>query len=410
MLLCAITLGAITSCDDKEEEKNKPNISVESKSLTFTGQEQTQEVTVTTNQATWDATSNQTWCTVVKETNKFKVTVAANTTVDERTATITISAGDASNVTIEIKQAGAAHTLSVSPNEPIVFSKNGGVADAQTITVATNVSTWNAVSDQTWCTVTKGTNEFTVTAAANTTTNERTATITVSAGNASKMIIAVTQLGIVPELSVSTNETIIFTKDGDAYDMQTITVSTNQPSWDATSDVAWCTVDKGTDQFTIIVQPFEYNNSSRTAAIRVTAGDAPTVTMSVRQSSIPVFTIVAGSPITEFIYKNGFFNGSRINFNLNVTETMGCTSISIWDHVIGAPYGFYNSFYGAEKKISISGPGTYRVSRDIKNGNPYATDRYNDFTYIVESGSISYTVKYTGNHNNYTGQWQHIIE
>ena len=192
--LVCIALGSFSCDGDDEKENNKPNLSVEPKTLTFTDQEQTQDVVITTNQESWDAVSNQTWCTITKGTDKFTVAAAANTTIDERTATITVSAGNAANVTIEVKQSGTAHTLSVTPNEPISFTKNGGASDAKTITVSTNVSTWNAVSDQTWCTVTKGTNQFTVTASALTGNESRSASITVSAGKASNVTVKVTQV------------------------------------------------------------------------------------------------------------------------------------------------------------------------------------------------------------------------
>lgn len=71
------------------------------------------EITVTTNQTTWDAVPSQPWCIVTKDENKFTVTATANLTntvpID---ATITISAGEAKDVIINVTQ-GAASEASI---------------------------------------------------------------------------------------------------------------------------------------------------------------------------------------------------------------------------------------------------------------------------------------------------------
>ena len=81
---------------------------------------------------------------------------------------------------------------------PSTLSFSAAATESKDVVVNTNQSLWSVSSDQTWCTVTKGTNKFTVTATANTVAEQRTATITVSAGYAPDVIVAVTQASWVP--------------------------------------------------------------------------------------------------------------------------------------------------------------------------------------------------------------------
>ena len=82
-------------------------LSVEPFELSFTAEAtESYDVVVTTNQQSWDATSDQTWCTITKETNQFTVSATANTTATKRTATITVTAGNATPKTILVTQAG----------------------------------------------------------------------------------------------------------------------------------------------------------------------------------------------------------------------------------------------------------------------------------------------------------------
>lgn len=161
-------------------------------SFTYTGG--TSEVfSVTTNQMSWNALSNQTWCTINKIGNTFTLTTSENSEAESRKAAITISGGNAASVTIEVTQSGVGAKLSIYPDAPIKFTDTGGINEAKVITVTTNQTSWDAVSNQTWCVVTKSSKQFTITASANIESTERIATITVSAGNAAKVRVEIKQ-------------------------------------------------------------------------------------------------------------------------------------------------------------------------------------------------------------------------
>ena len=156
-------------------------------------------ITITTNQSSWNAVSNQTWCTVSKDGNSFTIAASTSAEAESRNAVITVSAGTAANVTINVTQEGVGAQLAVSPDTPITFTSAGGSGETKTITVTTNQLSWNAVASQSWCTITKSGNQFTAIASSYTGTAPRKATITVSAGSAANITIDVTQTGAYTE-------------------------------------------------------------------------------------------------------------------------------------------------------------------------------------------------------------------
>lgn len=167
--------------------------------------------------------------------------------------------------------------------EPVALSFTTQAIESHEVTVTTNQSSWGAVSSQSWCTITKGNGKFTVTATANTSTSPpEPAVITVTAGNAKPVTVHVTQSGVGAELSVSPNTPITFTGAGGANEAKTITVNTNQPSWDATSGQPWCVVAKSAGTFTVTVTP-NTGLKERKAMITVSAGNASNVTIEVTQ-------------------------------------------------------------------------------------------------------------------------------
>lgn len=109
LLFICMTTFAMLSCS-KDDASDTPTLSIEpSTALTFsaTGTE-TFTITVVTNQTSWDAVSDQTWCKIQKEATHFIVTAPPNTsTAASPTATITITAGKAQGLTLIANQSGA---------------------------------------------------------------------------------------------------------------------------------------------------------------------------------------------------------------------------------------------------------------------------------------------------------------
>lgn len=151
----------------------------------------------------WTAASSESWLTVSTKSGTASVanpttvvfTAAANNSAVERTATITIKAGEDTK-TVTVTQAAFVPELTLSQTS-LSFED---VATPGSFTVTSNVY-WNASSDQTWLTLSPNSGSpssyastVTVNVEANTSNDERTATITVT-GNGITREIAVTQAG-----------------------------------------------------------------------------------------------------------------------------------------------------------------------------------------------------------------------
>ncbi len=194
-LFSLVLLGACSSGgDDIPEPTPKPDpdkVTVSPTNLTAEAQGGNLSLSVTANKA-WTASSDQTWCKLAKSsgvsgTATLSLTVEANSTEQERTAKITITAGTA-KATATIKQA----KKEVVEEDKVTLDNSDFTVEATgktiTITFTTNKA-WTASSDQTWCKLDKtsgdaGKVSITATADANSTEQERTAKITITAGTA----------------------------------------------------------------------------------------------------------------------------------------------------------------------------------------------------------------------------------
>jgi|SRR5690554_2770002 hypothetical protein len=184
-----------------EEEKKQPVLTVSpAQSINVAATGGNTAITVTTNQTSWSASADKSWCKVTDKTSgQFTIVVDPNGTAVVRDATVTVNAGKATPVKITLSQQGAAPTLSLSPTAgTIIFSAAAKEAPIA-YTVTTNLTTWEVVVtpvEATWCKVTRdgGDSRFTIAVDANPTTSPRgPATVTVTAGTALPLQIIVNQ-------------------------------------------------------------------------------------------------------------------------------------------------------------------------------------------------------------------------
>lgn len=159
------------------------------------------DVTVTTNAATWTAAVEApaaTWCTVAKGTGKITITASANTAITSRTATVRVTAeGKTADVTVT--QQAAEVTLSVAPSSLSLLA----AGETTNVTVTSNTDFAAAIqggaSVEAWLSIVPSSNQggggtVEVTVGANTETAERSATVRLTAG--SKTVdLPITQAG-----------------------------------------------------------------------------------------------------------------------------------------------------------------------------------------------------------------------
>lgn len=237
-----------------------------------------------TSNTSWTTVSNQAWCTVSPPSGNGNGILTAvyeeNTTLNQRVATITVTAAGATPVSVTVTQAGAGPFLYVEPQNQNVAATSGSVS----YNVTSN-TTWTAVSNQNWCTVTpSGTGNGTLVATytENTSTFQRIAEITVSASGVNPVIVTLTQAGATPTLNVMPdNQNVSASAGSTSFD---IISNTN---WNAVSNVSWCNVAPSTGNGNgTIIATYEENTSvqSRVAFITVTASGAVPVTVTVSQA------------------------------------------------------------------------------------------------------------------------------
>jgi hypothetical protein len=119
----------------------------------------------------------------------------------------------------------------------------------------------------------------------------------------------------------------------------------------------------------------------------------------------PQIAFVARNPVTQGLYENGFFCGSRINFDLIVIDDAGRTEIEITESSGGTKNGT-TRYMTQTRVIPISGSGTYNLSQEIWNANA-AYANQTTFTYKVSAHGESYSRDFTGCYSSYNGAWSH---
>ena len=130
----------------------------------------------------WTTVSNAAWIAVASGATGLgsgtaTLTVASNTGTTSRTGTVTIG-----STTVTINQAGTSCAFTLSPTSQ-TFTAAGGSSTVNVITTAS--CAWTATSGSSWVTISNGTGRtgsgsVGITATANSTTQSRTATLTIA--------------------------------------------------------------------------------------------------------------------------------------------------------------------------------------------------------------------------------------
>ena len=155
--------GAFVSCDDSDDTDGVNKLEVTpSTDISFKADGNEDVVlTVVTDADKWSVEKTD-WITVKQNGNKLTVNAEANTTESDRPGRITISAGNAEPVKINVLQEAlevGEIVLSVTPSDPIAFEAKGN--EAIVLTVTTNASEWTYTFPEEWMTASKeGDNTF----------------------------------------------------------------------------------------------------------------------------------------------------------------------------------------------------------------------------------------------------------
>lgn len=282
-----------TACDDGNEPA-QDNLSVApNETLVFAAdQNSARQLTVTTNVTDWKAKPDASWCHVEKSGDKLDVSVDPYTSTEaDRTTKITIIAGNAKPVEINVRQVKATNTpisLSVSPHA-LTFGPNE--SGAKTLKVSCD-GRWEVGTEATWCHITRADAEVKISVDPYTATDKlRTALIVFTATGAKPVEIPVVQTPSLVGITLSATP-LELTFEADQADGQAVSVTTNAADWSFKSDHAWCQAEQSEDKKTLTVKATANPGEERVARITLTAGDAEPVTITVTQHAAQVDTSI----------------------------------------------------------------------------------------------------------------------
>ncbi|MEZ7705392.1 BACON domain-containing carbohydrate-binding protein, partial [Prevotella melaninogenica] len=173
--LYSLMLGGILLClfsCAKEDEFEMPTLVLSENSIAFDKGVSERNISVTTNQNSWIASSPQEgdWLSLVQDGNVLKVKVTENKIGTERTSYVLVNANGASGK-IAVTQSAADVTLDVVPNA-IYLPQTGG---EKTIDITTNSSVYDVTTSEevSWLKIVKSEEEIKLIAERNDTYQKR---------------------------------------------------------------------------------------------------------------------------------------------------------------------------------------------------------------------------------------------
>ena len=238
--------GVIVFCNDNNEcvpvtvkqAGANATLSVSPAELTFTAKAEAKSLDITSNTA-WTATSSASWVKInaASGNGNAQVTVTAeeNTTITQRSATVTIKTADGkATATVKVTQSAANVIFSVDRNEFNVAAAGESFSVKVTHNIGYKINSMPDWMKQTNKTTSGNTDTFTFTAEANTSTTAREGVIVFCNDNNECVPVTVKQVGANATLSVSP-ASMTFTAKSES---KTFTVTSNT-DWTMTSDAAW---------------------------------------------------------------------------------------------------------------------------------------------------------------------------
>ena len=241
----------------------------------------TTSFSVTSNSG-WIAESNQNWCSVTPSgsaTGTITANYEENTSLSPRIASITVTVAGLTPVIVTVTQEAATPFLLVTPPNQDVNC----IAGSTNFDINSN-SSWTALSNQGWCTVTSsgnGTGSLIASYAENTLSTPRIAVITISANGVNPVNVTVNQDGATAILTVTPAVKHVDYLAG----VTTFDVISNV-DWTASSDANWCQPNAAGTGNGILSVSYLINETmlTRTANISVLAAGVTPVQLQVIQS------------------------------------------------------------------------------------------------------------------------------
>jgi phosphotriesterase-related protein len=344
-------------------------LSVTPKSRSISSASGTTTFTVTSN-IDWSVSESSSWLTATKtDDTTLTVSYDENTSVDSRSAEITVSGAGVTSQNIMINQSGVSPTLSVTPVSRSISAASG----ITTFTVTSNID-WSVSESSSWLTATK-TDDTTLTVSydENTSVDSRSAEITVSGAGVTSQNIMVNQSGVSPILSVTPVSRSISSASGTT----TFTVTSNI-DWSVSESSSWLTATK-TDDTTLTVS-YDENTSVDSRSAEITVSGAGVISQNIMVNQSGVSPILSVTPVSRSISSASGTTTFTVTSNIDwsVSESSSWLTATKTDATtLTVRYDENTSVASRFSEITVSGAGVNSQS-----------------VYIIQEGAITSTIKH----------------
>lgn len=369
-----------------------PQFSVQPTSLSFGYSSSSKQLTINSNYP-WTYVSGETsWCTIDTKSgdgegaDTINVSVTENTSTSQtRSATLLFKNEKGLEGRVTVSQAvHEAYTVSVQPTSVTLQKASGSQAS---ITISANQG-WSISGTPAWATLSKssgtGNDTVTITAASeNTSTDERSATLTITGSQSGSATVSLKQNATEVVWSVSP-ESISIEADDTSDHALTITSNT---SWTITGYPDWVQVSKssGTGNDTVNVKAkSEYTgDEQRSGTIAFKNAKGSTINVTITQSAA---TITYSDVTVSISY------GEDVNAAGSNSVTPVVTYSQTWGYNGSTTGGGTITTGGSLSFEKTSGNGTV----DTSNGKVSASSKGTTVSERTEAATVKVTVSLNG--------------
>lgn len=373
-----------------------PQFSVQPTSLSFGFNASSKQLTINSNYP-WTYVSGETsWCTIDTKSgdgegaDTINVSVTENTSTSQtRSATLLFKNEKGLEGRVTISQAvHEAYTVSVQPTSVTLQKASGSQAS---ITISANQG-WSISGTPAWATLSKssgtGNDTVTITAASeNTSTDERSATLTITGSQSGSATVTLKQNATEVVWSVSPESISI---EADDTSDHALTVTSNT-SWTITGYPDWVQVSKssGTGNDTVNVKAkSEYTgDTQRSGTIAFKNAKGSTINVTITQSAA---TITYSDVTVSISY------GEDINAAGSNSVTPVVTYSQTWGYNGSTTGGGTITTGGSLTFEKTSGSGTV----DTSNGKVSASSKGTTVSERTEAATVKVTVSLNGKSGN----------
>lgn len=309
-----------------------PQFSVQPTSLSFGYSSSSKQLTINSNYP-WTYVSGETsWCTIDTKSgdgaDTINVSVTENTSTSQtRSATLLFRNEKGLEARVRVSQAvHEAYTISVQPTSVTLQKASGSQAS---ITISANQG-WSISGTPAWATLSKssgtGNDTVTITAASeNTSTDERSATLTITGSQSGSATVSLKQNATEVVWSVSPESISI---EADDTSDHALTVTSNT-SWTITEYPDWVQVSKssgiGNDTVNVKAKSEYTGDTQRSGTITFKNAKGSTLNVTITQSAA---TITYSDPVITINYSkpespDAPADGNEIALVISFTQTWG---------------------------------------------------------------------------------------